>query len=97
MPQSDNYTGFDNRTVGDVMDEFFPGNQSKHIVYCERGLRSVYGERGKLVPYIPETMEHLELRPIRRRQETMSEDGIDATVQTPWQDTHTDFPWRLRF
>lgn len=86
-----------NRTLASIVAEFFAENESASVIVCDRGNGAAWGENGRALDYIPETMSDLLMTEIPVSENRTSEDGFESSVQSDWQYGENGYQWRVRF
>jgi hypothetical protein len=86
-----------NRTLADIIPEFFGENETPSVIVCDAGNGCAYGEDGRALDYDPTSMAHLIMIDIPEGQDRKSLDGFESTVQSEWQLEANGYRWRVRF
>jgi len=86
-----------NRTLASIIAEFFTEDETKHIIVCDDGNGSSFGDAGRGAEYDPDTMADLIMTDIPDGEDHTSDDGVATTVQSEWQHDVNGYRWRVRF
>lgn len=82
------------RTLGSIVQEFFGHDETKNVIYCDKGNGCGFGQAGRVTEYSPEWAD---LIMMEIGEPVTTDDGFKPTVQSEWQGGANGYSFRIQF